>query len=183
MTIAFDPGPKNGPIRFAPGQVSYSAELAISGGGTPAKITTSSATNPDVVAPSKLPNGPNVYHQVPSLVAKVTAPSSAGATVGIAPSKLIISIPLQDSTTSCKPTGAQGVVASSQVVAGVSAPAAVRGFTGSRSGAGGTSVKGATLARTGSDADTQGLLGTALLLSGLALVAVGRRRQLISRRP
>jgi len=182
VTIAFDPGPKNGPIRFAPGQVSYSAELAISGGGTPGKVMTSNATNPDVVSPSKLPNGPNVYHQVPSLVAKVTAPATSGATVGISPSKLIITIPLQDSTTSCKPTGAQAVVASSQVVAGVSAPAAVRGFTGTRSGAGGTSVKGATLARTGSDADTQGLFATALLLSGLALVAIGRRRQLLSRR-
>jgi len=171
VSVAFDPGPKNGPIRFSAGQVTYQAQLTVTG-GSPANVMTSTATNPDVVPASKLPDGPNSYHRVPTLTATVTAGSTVGATVGIAPSMLVITVPGQNSTTSCKSTGTVPAVLSSTVVAGKVTTAAVKSATLSKSAA----KRTATLAKTGTNAGSPTTLATILLVAGMLLIAASRRR-------
>jgi len=177
VSVAFDPGPKNGPIRFGPGLVSYSSELKVGGGATPATAATSSATNPDVVPGARIP-GPDVFHQVPTLTTRITAPNTVGARIGYTPTKITIAISSQNSTTKCTANGSPTPVVETEVVAGTVATARVQGITATRSGlAGAAGARATGLAFSGSNSGLRLVLGTMLLVAGAGCLLLSRRRR------
>ncbi len=174
VSVAFDPGPKNGPIRFGPGLVSYSSEMRVTGGATPANASTSSATNPDVVPGARIP-GPDVFHQIPTMTTRVSAPNNVGARVGYTPSKITITISSQNSTTKCSANGSPTPVVETEVVAGTVSSARVQGITANRAGAAG--ARAAALAFSGSNSGLRLVLGTMLLVAGAGCLLLSRRRR------
>lgn len=191
--ISFDPGPKNGPIAFAAGAVTYTADITALSNATPASATTNSKVNSAEVKASKVvePFEPTYYHVVPRLTARVTASGAAGTRIDLTAGHVRLSTKSPvESTTDCTPKAPAAVLSTAivaeQVVIPTTAPTAVddanttpttTAFVRRRFAATNTAVLGKSqLARTGGNLGTTTTLAAGLLGLGVLFLALGRRK-------
>lgn len=178
--ISFDPGPRNGPIAFDAGDVTYRAELVVTGAGSPAVIGVGPSKNPSAI-PGNPTNDPNGTHAIPAMSGIVRANGGAGESFSLAPGKVEMSTTGPESTTSCTPSSRPSMTTTQIVAETVAQPTTdVLAVNAESTSAGaGSRAAGSPLAATGSSSDRAGLIGLLLLAVGATLVVF---EQLITRR-